>query len=609
MNTSKNIFNNDGIDPCSLFIVVDENQNVEDFEICVLPKEMIVGTNDSTLYFFSSLDDQYTKFKDKHLRDHKLFELPEKSFIRYDIRDINNIDFHHTRTIHDFPIDYSLLKGFIQHDLLPYEIRNKADQISFRDEYITRELKKTALSEDGFYDTKFDFTKENILRYKNIPAVTEKQIKIFYDAHIYGDDITNYKKEIEATRETQYYKINRIIENRSPIEFGKVFLLDILLAEANGKHDDSLYLNKLYHLQNYNTRKIDIVEDKKFITKQLETLIFALPFDPDEIKRDEDLDDLLFKFTRDQVKGSLNPIIEDFFSNYKTFARLCEDKRTLQQSHYTHEKTSTRFSYDKYDQLYIRLLIDKISLLEAQLEFNPIHKEWFNNILASYQFINIKSIDNHAAHLDKLKALRQKCAPELNYSNLIDIEVMTDKSFFDSVQKDLDKIINNRITLLDINTGLNSNCTDRENVTACFNYILSMHKSITKVNYPVFHGQFYLNKEYAELNCADLCCLINDYINDTGLSGEWYYFLAEEQKSKVKIDMYISNVDKNGKMIQSPVRILNMEENFYLLKKEYFIPVIPQTIDTVKKNLKTYLKNETEIASLKNRKINTKLKK
>ena len=100
-----------------------------------------------------------------------------------------------------------------------------------------------------------------------------------------------------------------------------------------------------------------------------------------------------------------------------------------------------------------------------------------------------------------------------------------------------------------------------------------------------------------------------NYINDNGLSDGWYYFLAEEQKSKVKIDMYISNVDKNGKMIQSPVRILNMEESFYLMKKENFIPVIPQTIDPVKKNLKAYLEKDTQIASLKNRKINTKLKK
>ena len=561
--------------PLSLFVVVNNTDiTVEDVAVAPITQDMILNYLPEPLILFSDLDPIFEQFKDRHLQNLEL-PMPDKTFLRFNFMDTSN-----------FP---DLIpcgqQEYVQDILIPLKFKEATYNQSFGDEYIRKAYKKISHSPKDFALSIYDFSVPSIRKYKDIPTETESQISSFLFSNLNNTEVfIGKQKELEALRETQYYKINHVDEDFNLTDDKVILPIDILIAKMKGDDEKANFIKHLYSLQNGTACLRDTLSPVLMFRQLQITLDYFGGLFPDEVKMSEAFISSIEKLPQPTGNDQYNKMIA-LLSEYHKISEYNKDIARILRG----EQPQSR--YTDGETIIANIIIKQIQLLENVTEVTDQWKKRFINLQNSLVHLDENLSLNYSAIACKIEELEKIFYPDRMV--LCEIELKTREEFYPILKFHLANIICGKTDLIKMDNGDENIINDNikllwkqyEKLCVC-----DPNSSI------IFHTRFITNRNLIALEPFLLDSFINNYSEYLGFNNSIFLCVAEERGLQIELNLFIKNVTNGNKPVfLTDMGRLQAKRAFYDCRSELHLPLYPlEESNSVRENLNTYLTNNPD---------------
>lgn len=562
--------------PLSLFVVVNNTDiTVEDVAVAPITQDMILNYLPEPLILFSDLDPIFEQFKDRHLQNLGL-PMPDKTFLRFNLMDTSNLP----------DLTPCGKQEYVQNILLPIYFNEVKYNQSFKDEYIRKAYKKVSLSSpDDFAVSRYDFSVPSIRKYEDIPPETESQISSFLFGNLNNTEVfIEKKKELEALRETQYYKINHVDEDFNLTDDKVILPIDILIAKIKGEDDKANFIKHLYSLQNGTVCLKDTLSPV-LIFRQLQiTLDYFVRVYPDEVKMSEEFIASIEKLPQSVDNDQYNKMIA-LLREYQKLAEYNEDVARILRG----EQPQSR--HIDGEKIIANIVIKQIQLLENAIKVTGQSKKRFIDLQNTLVHLDENLSLNYNAIASKIEELEKIFYP--NRKELCEIELNTREEFYPILKYHLANIISGKADLIEMDTGDENLINDNIKLLWKQYEQLYAYDPNSKI---IFHTRFITNTDLIAIEPFLLDTFVKNYSEYLGFSNSIFLCVAEERGQQVEINLFIKN-DIHGvkPAFLSDMGRLQAKRAFYDCRSELHLPLYPlEKSNSVRENLNTYLTNNPD---------------
>ena len=517
----------------SLFLVINKKQEVLNVEKHDLQSVVQLPNNGIYIPLFSKLDKDFIQYKNKFLQNKDYGELPDNSFIRIDIPDIKRIPKSEKYNSEEY----------VQNVLLP-AIDKIAYLKSFREEWVDRQWEKIKPTTESYFENMFDFNETQIERYKNIPSVTEKQLKdVFWDPvgkyMYYPFYIEKNHACLRALKKTVYYRIHKKtcqnIDTSAIIED-----IEVVSAYLSGQKEIGNLLYDIFfagHVKNYRFR----YKDNKMIYLIIHAAIFNfLKQNPHNIE-----------FERDFTDNGLDTKIYD-----KNLTEIFDSYLSLIQGN--------EFCYQNvplWNKNFLRVIqgvLNRFDSLEVT-KFSDGWKKRFEDLRNNFQYLVSQDGFNEEAMYLKFRELENKFGCQL-HQNAVKFEFLNHFSTLNSLDEIIEKLFINEMKIISLkprNGELPSNSWNRDSwlslKEACKNFY-------TKRN--ALSVTFYISSELVAFDKTIIKNLCFQFQKEAGLPDSASVTTALTEGNLCRINMIISNLTPEHTEILPYTGIITIEKVF-----------------------------------------------
>lgn len=560
--------------PCSLFVVID-NTDLHVISSFWYPVSSSLSKNPSTLTkAFSEMDIEYKKFKDFYLENKNYIDLPEYSFLRFDIvySGYNSAIYYHSREW--IQEHMSVLLAYL------------TEKISFKAEYeerVKKQFYKTDSLNLGLYFE--DEYPDLIKRASKLPQLTDDIAKQMLDV-ICSLSPTTKGECIKAFEQSQSYMLNEIQKHSSVLSLNRLHILDVIINVLK----EPKYLTKLSKLYNLQTSVpifFPIMDLDSFpLIAQVEqitsNLYYTAPFD---LKLPDSFIQSFLKF-QDQFYRDY-PRLIDKYQHLYNFIQLSEINKKIAEYGISSQLHNQR------NKLILQLVEAETKNLSSAIGHNqiqPYTAERFNQ-LQSYIFSLDESITNCQEELIyKIYLLEQEIFGVNSPINFFKYEPCDKKTTKNNCELNLNSLHKNKSYCLYLHNPAGFSLNSGEE----FLTFISKSSESRSCRLPSLSLKFKISSSYYTefpYNVIDFC---NDLMSKLDYQNV-PYIVTETPNSintaETTINILTYNVGKRRKLIHSSIGFLKAMQSMDMLRKSYLLPII--SYYSVLEALKSYLKVNT----------------
>ena len=563
------------IKPCSIFLVLN-NFLIEDAMVLPITKDLVIGKGKDQFFIFTSFDQKFDEFKQSHIKMFDLSNMPEKYFFRYDCYNLTDLE-------PEYPYEkdiFTMPKNELIHHIQTIYMSSMMDEPnylkSFKEVYSDYEYQKIQVTDfKDYHQNKYNYTVYAISKYRNIPEITEKQIKHFWENQLYF--ITEaFKNEIKEFKNTQYYKIHNIQEGKNLCDYQTILPIDILVAYNQNDTNKGENLINLYNIQTGDNLNIDITLPAPLIIKQLERLLFYIQSQElRTLKLPEKLLQQIRSIIRNNKFEEYGKKLANLIYDYLRYSNDLIDKNNLNRELCQHLLTN--------------IIFGNIDILELnQTALNNKEKDYFfNYITSNLCLLNLDFGINSEALVLKLKNLHEQLNKENISNSHIKIDFLPYSVFTKDYHEECMKIsCYNSILKFHYS---NDRISYSPNLNKTKSFVDNKPVVRQNISYPYFRIKLNVDVDYAALDDSIIAKFINHYIKQLHKKIEALIFF-EEKGMNTEINIYCSNTEPE-RMLFTPLSYFDLEKKLIETAKKYFIPLLPlkNEKNEIKNNLNKFL--------------------
>lgn len=541
--------------PCSIFVVRDNvTLNVMSFLYVSLKNHRKHIDNEN---MFLPADMQFEQFKYSHLSILDPNNLPDQSFLRFDICKFT-----------DWKIAEENPKEYIQNQLC-YNSDNLTEKHKIIEEY-----QLLVFKENHLYTPIISCYQQNQLELSEIlhltnpfPYFTREIVdyllgfNTFEPSPLNKFSDTQKKACLDQLRSSKLYMQDCINESTPPFRLDYISPLHILTALLKGESEKADDLRILYNMRYALDDNFTNKKSEEFINKELEFMVKKYCYS-----------DLSKMTIPDSRLPQWNSILNDLHPQGPDSLLLLDQLKLLLKLSDINQNIRNCNSPEQYNRIHneqkkviTELISPLLNKLNSDIEANPISPAQ----IEAYYCLDYNTIflDDHVP----LKPLLEEAI--LNFRKKANLLPQYYNVHFHSF-KELKNSLNTHTVNLSYGKAYCIACHGIQD--KLFKNIINTFKKAAKTvgeRNSIITTCFHVSSSYIldyEYRMANFC---RDYLKEINLFSEPHLIVATPYREKTEIQIICSNRDSQGSLLQRSADQIYIEEKFQEIQRKYSIPL------------------------------------